>query len=181
MQVAEISRPVTGGSWCGSGSGLSVYYSEMSAIALTLSIGGGGKLLAVPSSKTKTSQKAANGTFSAYGYALNETSEIATTPSQNPILTSARGEMTVISGGSSAQPSALEFDFKIRYKFIPKSLAVVRYGLPNAPIERGELVPGTYCSRVLDSCHRKRCKIQSPNYPGLYPRNVSCYFTIRQR
>lgn len=57
----------------------------------------------------------------------------------------------------------------------------IRYGLPNSPIERGELVPGTYCSRVLDSCHRNRCKIQSPNYPGLYPRNVSCYFTIRQR
>jgi len=56
-----------------------------------------------------------------------------------------------------------------------------RYGVPGSSIERGELVPGTYCSRVLDSCHQKSCKIQTPNYPGLYPRNVSCYFTVRQR
>jgi len=57
----------------------------------------------------------------------------------------------------------------------------LRYGVPGNSIERGELVPGTYCSRVLDTCHQKPCKLQSPNYPGLYPRNVTCYFTIRQR
>lgn len=60
-------------------------------------------------------------------------------------------------------------------------LILYRYGPVNTPLERGELVPGTYCSRVLDTCHQKSCKIQSPNYPGLYPRNTTCYFTIRQR
>jgi hypothetical protein len=42
-------------------------------------------------------------------------------------------------------------------------------------------VPGSYCSRDFESCHRHRCKLQSPNYPGLYPRNVTCHYTIRHR
>lgn len=41
------------------------------------------------------------------------------------------------------------------------------------------MVPGSYCSRDFESCHRKRCRMQSPNYPGLYPRNATCHYTIR--
>jgi hypothetical protein len=56
-----------------------------------------------------------------------------------------------------------------------------RYGPHGNPVERGEVVPGSYCSRDFEACHRRRCKIQSPNYPGLFPRNVTCHFTIRHR
>lgn len=40
---------------------------------------------------------------------------------------------------------------------------------------------GTYCTRQFEECARNKCRLQSPNYPGMYPRNVSCYWTIRQR
>ncbi|GLH06302.1 Uncharacterized protein GBIM_11784 [Gryllus bimaculatus] len=44
-----------------------------------------------------------------------------------------------------------------------------------------QVVPGTYCSRNFYECYRKRCRLQSPNYPGMYPRNVTCYLTLRQK
>lgn len=34
----------------------------------------------------------------------------------------------------------------------------------------GDPVPGTLCSRNLHSCDQRTCIIQSPNFPGLYPR-----------
>lgn len=39
-----------------------------------------------------------------------------------------------------------------------------------APLERGAVSPGTYCTRTYEECHRKPCRLQSPNYPGMYPR-----------
>lgn len=56
-----------------------------------------------------------------------------------------------------------------------------RYGPPNEQLELGKVSPGTYCTRQFDECYRKKCRLQSPNYPGMYPRNVTCYWTIRQK
>lgn len=56
-----------------------------------------------------------------------------------------------------------------------------RYGLPDTLLELGRVTPGTYCTRQFDECHRNKCRLQSPNYPGMYPRNVTCYWTIRQK
>lgn len=75
-----------------------------------------------------------------------------------------------------------------------------------APLERGAVSPGTYCTRTYEECHRKPCRLQSPNYPGMYPRyrlpawraaswllalilmfrtcrnrNVTCYWSLRQK
>lgn len=36
MQIMELGRPFTGGSWCGFSSGLAVYYSETSTITATV-------------------------------------------------------------------------------------------------------------------------------------------------
>lgn len=45
-----------------------------------------------------------------------------------------------------------------------------RFGAMEAPLERGAVSPGTYCTRTYEECHRKACRLQSPNYPGMYPR-----------
>jgi hypothetical protein len=39
---------------------------------------------------------------------------------------------------------------------------------------------GTYCSRLFTDCDRKACRLQSPNFPGVYPRNLTCYYAVRQ-
>lgn len=44
----------------------------------------------------------------------------------------------------------------------------------------GDLISGTYCSRIFSDCDRNKCRLQSPNFPGLYPRNLTCYYAVRQ-
>lgn len=44
----------------------------------------------------------------------------------------------------------------------------------------GDLIPGTYCSRIFSDCNKKPCRLQSPNFPGIYPRNLTCYYAVRQ-
>lgn len=77
--------------------------------------------------------------------------------------------------------TTLPFTFDLRFKFLDNRHASVRLGTPSDPKERGELVPGTHCSRNFYECYRKRCSLQSPNYPGIYPRNMTCHYTVRQK
>lgn len=118
MQLSELGRPFTGGSWCGSSSGPAAYYSETSTVTVSV------KLFGSPQ---------------------------------------------------------IPFKFQLRYRFVSRREAVVRFGSPAAPLERGQVAPGTYCTRQFEECYRKPCRLQSPNYPGMYPRNVSCYWSLRQK
>lgn len=120
MQLSELGRPFTGGSWCGSSSGHAVYYSETSTVTASV------KLFRSP-------------------------------------------------------PPAQPFEFQLRYKFISQQEAVVRFGSLAEPLERGQVSPGTYCTRQFDECRFKPCRLQSPNYPGMYPRNVTCYWSLHQK
>ncbi|XP_015595312.1 uncharacterized protein LOC107267765 isoform X2 [Cephus cinctus] len=78
-------------------------------------------------------------------------------------------------------PPSVPFKFRLRYRFVSRNEAIARLGKPEMPIERGSPVPGTYCSRNFYECHQKQCRVQSPNYPGEYPRNASCLITLRQK
>ena len=40
----------------------------------------------------------------------------------------------------------------------------------DAVVTYGDPVPGTLCSRNLHSCDQRTCILQTPNFPGLYPR-----------
>lgn len=75
----------------------------------------------------------------------------------------------------------IPFEFRIRYKFLSHQEAVVRYGTSSDLYDLGLVTPGTYCTRQFEECYRNKCRLQSPNYPGMYPRNVTCYWTIRQK
>ncbi|XP_034193271.1 uncharacterized protein LOC117610238 isoform X2 [Osmia lignaria lignaria] len=119
LQLAELGRHFTGGSWCGVGEGKASYYSETSTVTASIRL------------------------FHA--------------------------------------PASVPFEFHLRYRFVARNEAVARLGKPEVPIERGSPVPGTYCSRNFYECHLKQCRLQSPNYPGEYPRNASCLITIRQK
>lgn len=119
MQLSELGRPFTGGSWCGSSTGYAVYYSETSTITVSVKL--------------------------------------------------------------FQSPQSVPFEFHLRYKFVSQLEAVVRFGSPAAPLERGQVSPGTYCTRQFDECRFKPCRLQSPNYPGMYPRNVTCYWSLHQK
>jgi hypothetical protein len=73
------------------------------------------------------------------------------------------------------------YDFKLNYRFLRRAEASLRFGSKN-DVERGVLVPGTYCDRVFTRCDVRKCRLQSPNFPGVYPRNVTCrYVVVQQR
>ncbi|XP_025195451.1 uncharacterized protein LOC112594713 [Melanaphis sacchari] len=122
MSIREYQLPDTGGQWCGSAWGFTVYYSETRSINLTLTL-------------SKLSEQG-------IGY---------------------------------------NFDFKLSYKYLKKSDAHLRYGNSTFQTWRGQMITGSYCDRILDQCDRKLCRVQSPNFPGAYPRNVTCYYRIEQR
>ncbi|CAH1959270.1 unnamed protein product [Acanthoscelides obtectus] len=122
ISIRESNRPATGGKWCGSAWGYTVYYSETSNVNLTLFL-------------DKLPQ----------------------------------------------QGSENKFEFKLSYKFLKLSDARIRYGNATQRSYRGKLSTGTYCDRLLEGCSRRTCRIQSPNYPGVYPRNVTCTYRVRER
>lgn len=62
---------------------------------------------------------------------------------------------------------ATQFEFRIRYKFLSRTEAVVRYGPNSELLELGKVTPGTYCTRQFEECYRSKCRLQSPNYPGM--------------
>lgn len=93
------------------------------------------------------------------------------------------------------------YDIKIIYRMWPKKESAIRYGGQNYDSKLlswnrsvdsrthaqsalhyflGDLISGTYCSRIFSDCDRNKCRLQSPNFPGLYPRNLTCYYAIRQ-
>ncbi|XP_013164823.1 PREDICTED: uncharacterized protein LOC106115808 [Papilio xuthus] len=78
----------------------------------------------------------------------------------------------------SQQGVGYNFDFKLAYKFLRRSEARLRYGNATVGAWRGERVPGTYCDRILTDCDLRACRIQSPNFPGVYPRNATCTYRI---
>lgn len=47
------------------------------------------------------------------------------------------------------------------------------------PGRRGRVISGTYCDRILEDCRLGSCYIQSPGYPGVYPRNLRCKYQIK--
>ncbi|CAH0381616.1 unnamed protein product, partial [Bemisia tabaci] len=74
--------------------------------------------------------------------------------------------------------SGYNFDFKLSYKFLKYNEAHLRYGNSSQLSYRGELVQGSYCTRQLNKCDTRPCRVQSPNFPGIYPRNVTCYYRL---
>lgn len=73
------------------------------------------------------------------------------------------------------------FEFKLSYKFLRLSDARIRYGNATQRSYRGKLHAGSYCDRLLEGCSKRPCRIQSPNYPGIYPRNLTCSYRVRDK
>ncbi|KAK7584226.1 hypothetical protein V9T40_005189 [Parthenolecanium corni] len=94
---------------------------------------------------------------------------------------SASLNLTLLLTKLSDQGIGYNFDFKITFKYIRKTDAHLRYGNSSVSSWRGNLVASTYCDRILEQCETRTCRIQSPNYPGIYPRNVTCYYRVEVR
>ncbi|XP_001946071.2 uncharacterized protein LOC100161930 [Acyrthosiphon pisum] len=49
------------------------------------------------------------------------------------------------------------------------------------PNRRGLLNPGSYCDRTFKECRLQTCYVQSPAYPGVYPRNLKCNYWLNTK
>ena len=72
----------------------------------------------------------------------------------------------------------VEWDFNVAV--VSKAEVPERYGSHPAmfPGKVGALVEETYCETVFQECRSQQCNVQSPGYPGVYPRGVSCRYYI---
>lgn len=72
-------------------------------------------------------------------------------------------------------------EYDISIDWLSKHELPERFGkVPNlSPSLRGNLVRGTVCEKVFSECSRlSPCHVQSPGYPGIYPRNVRCRYYL---
>lgn len=130
MQIAELSRPLGQGFWCGTSWGSNVYYSETSAVTLLL------RVFNLTESPTDDNQ-----------------------------------------GGPNAEEAVL---LRLSYRFLRRTQAILRYGPPYNPYYLGKAIRRTFCDKYFDDCDSKPCRLQSPNFPGLYPRNLTCQYKVHQ-
>ncbi|GFY52933.1 uncharacterized protein TNIN_208581 [Trichonephila inaurata madagascariensis] len=77
---------------------------------------------------------------------------------------------------SRASIPSTSFSLYLTYRFLKR-----RPSMESGQISfLGNPVPGTFCDREFLDCHtNRRCRIRTPNFPGFYPRNVTCHFYIR--
>ncbi|XP_050664549.1 uncharacterized protein LOC126965122 [Leptidea sinapis] len=152
MQIQEASRPQVGGSWCGTSWGPSIYYSETKSITLII------RLLRLSKDQNN------------YNFDFRMAYKVLR-----------REYATVRYGGTS--PSERPF-FKLRPMPYPVNISRgedTNIGrTKSSEYYLGDLITGTYCSRIFSDCDRKNCRLQSPNFPGVYPRNLTCYYAVRQ-
>ncbi|XP_072381346.1 cubilin homolog [Diabrotica undecimpunctata] len=73
----------------------------------------------------------------------------------------------------------LSFDTRAEQQLV----VYLRYGQhPELyPNRRGEVVQGSYCERIFRDCRLQTCYVQSPAYPGIYPRNLHCRYYLNTR
>ncbi|XP_072943885.1 uncharacterized protein [Epargyreus clarus] len=153
MQIQEASRPQVGGSWCGTSWGPSIYYSETKSITLII------RLLHLSKEQNN------------YNFDFRMAYKVL------------RKEYATVRYGGSP-PSERPF-FKLRPLPYPVNISrgedtSVAKTTKTPEYYLGDLISGTYCSRIFSDCDRKNCRLQSPNFPGVYPRNLTCYYAVRQ-
>lgn len=73
------------------------------------------------------------------------------------------------------------FYFLMSFKFLKQTEAIVRYGSKDKQKFTGIKSTTSLCHVMFPACDVKPCYIQSPNFPGMYPRNTTCYYHIVQR
>ncbi|KAG7198767.1 hypothetical protein KM043_001754 [Ampulex compressa] len=165
LQISEAQRPDVGGLWCGTSWGPAIYYSETSAVTISL------KLL-----RLSKDQTGFNFDFRMAYKMIRKCDAVVRYGNPFVGITRLAGtvEPTERTSGEYANASTT---MPAR---MPEQDALPTKAAPSPELYLGDLISGTYCSRIFSDCDRKMCRLQSPNFPGLYPRNLTCYYAVRQ-
>ncbi|XP_044012328.1 uncharacterized protein LOC122855201 isoform X2 [Aphidius gifuensis] len=164
LQISEAQRPDVGGLWCGTSWGPAIYYSETPLVTISL------KLLHLSQDQTGF-----NFDFR-MGYKMIRKSD-AVVRYGNPFVEYS-GMTKVTESPTTIEAISVEYSNTT----IPSEIVDIPKVTKATPEQQylGDLISGTYCSRIFSDCDKKKCRLQSPNFPGLYPRNLTCYYAVRQ-
>ncbi|KAL2729828.1 uncharacterized protein V1477_015639 [Vespula maculifrons] len=184
LQISEAERPDVGGLWCGTTRDPAIYYSETSSVSITL------KLL-----RLSKDQKAFNFDFRMaykmirksdavvrYGnpfVGMTQVTTARTTRTTTTTTTTTTTSMTTKATVSTEDRPTAEYANTSMAMLMVEQHAVTPTKSSSEQY-LGDLISGTYCSRIFSDCDQKKCRLQSPNFPGLYPRNLTCYYAVRQ-
>ncbi|XP_062564229.1 uncharacterized protein LOC134227043 [Armigeres subalbatus] len=113
------------------------------------------------------------GTASGYTIYYSETKSVNVSIRLDRLPPSGSGAGLSGSGGATNW-----LEFRLIYKFLRQSEAKLR---SENRIWNGDRVPGSYCNKNFYDCDKRICRIRSPNYPGIYPRNLTCKYYINHR
>ncbi|KAH8295665.1 hypothetical protein KR018_002570, partial [Drosophila ironensis] len=199
MQIAESARTPIGGMWCGTSWGPVLFYSETRSLIFTIKLNRLArdqsgynfdfriryKVLSRDSSVTryggiKLAELAQWHNRSSF---LNQQQQTQQQQHQNP------GILEDYTNSSGPRSDRYGQDFSLFSAYannktfmdsLEKSLAKDEQNYTEPKYYLGDLIPGTYCSRIFSDCDKKSCRLQSPNFPGIYPRNLTCYYAVRQ-
>ncbi|GFY54856.1 CUB domain-containing protein [Trichonephila inaurata madagascariensis] len=74
------------------------------------------------------------------------------------------------------------FGLYLTYRFLSPTTVKPPASIDNETpsLHFGNMVAHSYCDRTFVNCDRKKCLIRSPNFPGLYLRNFTCNYFLRQ-
>ncbi|TGZ51593.1 Uncharacterized protein DBV15_11054 [Temnothorax longispinosus] len=165
LQISEAQRPDVGGLWCGTSWGPAIYYSETPSVSIIL------KLF-----RLSKDQTGFNFDFR-MAYKMIRKSD-AVVRYGNPFV-----GITQVVGTPASTERTASAEYANTSMAMPVQMVEQHVPPPTKPSTEqflGDLISGTYCSRIFTDCDRKKCRLQSPNFPGLYPRNLTCYYAVRQ-
>ncbi|CAD6214644.1 GSCOCG00004158001-RA-CDS [Cotesia congregata] len=170
LQISEAQRPDVGGLWCGTSWGPAIYYSETPIVTISL------RLFRLSQDQTgfnfdfRMAYKMIRKSDAVVRYGnpfvgMTQVTQATTTLEQ--ISTEYSNTTTLISTSPGVEIVEYEEQFRDSKPVLEQQYL-------------GDLISGTYCSRIFSDCDKKKCRLQSPNFPGLYPRNLTCYYAVRQ-
>lgn len=201
MEFSEASRMPIGGMFCGQAWGPSVFYSETRSLIITVKlfkllreqngynfdfrieykflskeesvVRYGGIKSDIYENMTKETHQHSSNNFDNKINSANKKSKAFDNFQEDFTLRANNWYESTLNLTSSSGVSGGKSQRKSKLKATKNITIDAKYYL-------GDLIPGTYCSRIYSNCDKKLCRLQSPNFPGTYPRNLTCYYAVRQ-
>ncbi|XP_036219322.2 uncharacterized protein [Bactrocera oleae] len=187
MQIAESARTPIGGMWCGTSWGPVLFYSETRSLIFTIKLNKLARDQSGYNFDFRIRYKVLSKDSSVTRYGGIKLEELQQWYNRSSFHNQNAIEDFTNSSGARSDRYGQDFSLFSAYannKTFMSSLqpAVEKDGLnyTEPKYYLGDLIPGTYCSRIFSDCDRKTCRLQSPNFPGIYPRNLTCYYAVRQ-
>ncbi|KAM8710823.1 hypothetical protein ACLKA7_017451 [Drosophila subpalustris] len=195
MQIAESARTPIGGMWCGSSWGPVLFYSETRSLIFTIKLNRLARDQSGYNFDFRIRYKVLSKDSSVTRYGGIKLAELNQWHNRSSFLNQQQQQQQQQSGqedftnSSGARSDRYGQDFSLFSAYannktfmdsLEKPLIKDEHNYTEPKYYLGDLIPGTYCSRIFSDCDKKPCRLQSPNYPGIYPRNLTCYYAVRQ-